>query len=818
MIEVTRVTLIAPSLATRGSASSIAAAIHAAASKNPPVDLDEFSIADSAASFGLKKLTWANLKAAMFAGWGAILAVATAKGTPVDADGFAIHDSAASNATKRLRWQDLKATMFSSWGALVAASTGKPSPADADRMVLSDSAASNATKSFTIANLNTAMFSRLGPSIGAGATKASLADADMLVLSDSTAGAFSTKSITFLNALQSIYLRIGALIAGGPSKTSVVDADVFVVGDSAASFASKAVNLLAIKNAVSAGFGALIGGMTAKTTLVDADSFAISDSEASAASKRLLWVHLKAAIVTAWGALVVGLAGKATPDDADRLAISDSAASNATKSLTIGNLKTAIRTYLETLWLVPLDARLDVAEVEIDTLQFLDYPTFAGGGADTTVDVGGRLGDGIFLNINGVPRRGRPGALYISASVHAIVAVFGMGQSLSSAQANAGTAAILTSTPPNPTRELMFAGGTRPGGTGNPATPMPPVNVTAISPLVEGPAVIDAVYGETAGHGLLSQVLSSFESWRALLWGTFGFSGQLYDLTFGTAGQVGIRKGGTLFRNFERAVQIAYDTCFDNDVDFVVGAIPLDHGEADETTARAVYNADLIELQRDCASVCRKITGQGFDPLILLSQNSSFTESGSSTSTLAQFEVARDNPTTFVFSGPKYQLPYSDTRHLTSAGYRRLGEYHGLAWKRKRAGSVVATFPRTAVRVGAVITITCDVPVAPLVIDTSLVTDPGNYGVAYVQTGGTPRTISSVAIAGGNQVIVTLSGDPGSPTSEQVTFALNAATGAGGGGPTTGARCCIHDSTTTTGIDGTVLRSYMPHAYVNVTV
>lgn len=41
----------------------IAAQIHLATSKATPVDDDEIPLADSAASFGIKKLTWANLKA-----------------------------------------------------------------------------------------------------------------------------------------------------------------------------------------------------------------------------------------------------------------------------------------------------------------------------------------------------------------------------------------------------------------------------------------------------------------------------------------------------------------------------------------------------------------------------------------------------------------------------------------------------------------------------------------------------------------------------------------------------------------------------------
>jgi hypothetical protein len=47
------------------ASSDPAVAIHAATSKTTPVDADEIGITDSAASFGLKKLTWANLKATL---------------------------------------------------------------------------------------------------------------------------------------------------------------------------------------------------------------------------------------------------------------------------------------------------------------------------------------------------------------------------------------------------------------------------------------------------------------------------------------------------------------------------------------------------------------------------------------------------------------------------------------------------------------------------------------------------------------------------------------------------------------------------------
>lgn len=51
--------------ATSGGTADIAGDTHAATSKTTPVDADELPLVDSAATFSLKKLTWANLKAAV---------------------------------------------------------------------------------------------------------------------------------------------------------------------------------------------------------------------------------------------------------------------------------------------------------------------------------------------------------------------------------------------------------------------------------------------------------------------------------------------------------------------------------------------------------------------------------------------------------------------------------------------------------------------------------------------------------------------------------------------------------------------------------
>jgi hypothetical protein len=96
------------------SSSDVATQIHAASAKTTPEDSDEFGLADNAGAWALKKSTWANLKATLWAAWGALINGGTGKTTPVDADAVVLMDSAASNATKKLTWANIKATLFAS--------------------------------------------------------------------------------------------------------------------------------------------------------------------------------------------------------------------------------------------------------------------------------------------------------------------------------------------------------------------------------------------------------------------------------------------------------------------------------------------------------------------------------------------------------------------------------------------------------------------------------------------------------------------------------------------------------------------------------
>jgi hypothetical protein len=144
-------------LGTTTQAGLVADTTHAATSKGTPVDADELPLSDSAATYALKKVTFANLKTAIGTGLGAVINALTGKSTPVDADMFALADSAASNATKKLTFSDLKTSIGTALGAMINVLTAKTTPVDADMFVISDSAASNASKKLTWANVKSTL-------------------------------------------------------------------------------------------------------------------------------------------------------------------------------------------------------------------------------------------------------------------------------------------------------------------------------------------------------------------------------------------------------------------------------------------------------------------------------------------------------------------------------------------------------------------------------------------------------------------------------------------------------------------------------------
>lgn len=181
----------------------LAAATHAAGAKTVPNDADEFSMADSASVWVLKKWTWANLKATFYSAFGALIGAGTTKSTPIDADAVALMDSAAGNATKTVTFANFKAQVLAGFGAFMLALTGKSVPVGADSLLISDSAAAGVPKVSTLTQLFASIFAALGPLIAAATVKSTPVGGDSFVYSDSAA-AGATKYLTWTNILAAL--------------------------------------------------------------------------------------------------------------------------------------------------------------------------------------------------------------------------------------------------------------------------------------------------------------------------------------------------------------------------------------------------------------------------------------------------------------------------------------------------------------------------------------------------------------------------------------------------------------------------------------
>ena len=148
-----------------------------------------------------------------------------------------------------------------------------------------------------------------------------------------------------------------------------------------------------------------------------------------------------------------------------------------------------------------------------------------------------------------------------------------------------------------------------------------------------------------------------------------------------------------------------------------------------------------------------------------------------------------------VLVGPKYHLQYSkDGVHLTSEGYRHMGEDYAKAYRRvvlegKRWEPLR---PIATTRDGAVITVKFAVPAPPLVLDTSLVTDPGNYGFEYSDSSASSPAITKVEVTEPDTVVITLSAVP-TGDDRHLRYAFTGIKGARSG-PQTGARGNLRDS------------------------
>ncbi|MBD9640731.1 hypothetical protein IB277_31020 [Ensifer sp. ENS07] len=372
-----------------------------------------------------------------------------------------------------------------------------------------------------------------------------------------------------------------------------------------------------------------------------------------------------------------------------------------------------------------------------------------------------------------------------------------------------------SSTPPVSTtavragRALMFNVGPAVRGTLNADQPTPAENRLSLVDLLESSRETPA---SQIGYELTK--VGGIAANEAALVVAHGRGGTPYS---------GLKKGTQPYANIITSIRRARIMAGLNGLDFAASTASFIHGENNLSDSLATYQGYLEELQTDLTADISVYTGVAGDVLLFVDQISNWTAYGSmptvSDVPLAQLQAALANPGIILCVCPKYFLQtVADGVHLTAASSARLGAYHGRAVRQTLGGAAWEPLHiASAVRTGAniVLTYAGGDETTDVSLDTTLVSNPGNYGFEWFQTGGTLRTIASVTKTGSRQITVALSGDPGSPSSQQLGYARTGTSGANGG-PATGARGNIRDNSTDTTAYGEPMHNWACHQLVTL--
>jgi hypothetical protein len=361
--------------------------------------------------------------------------------------------------------------------------------------------------------------------------------------------------------------------------------------------------------------------------------------------------------------------------------------------------------------------------------------------------------------------------------------VLGTGQSLS-----VGTLGAPVLTVAQPYANTTFVTGPLSGGTG----------LTSFIPLVEKSLETHSSAFANEVTMLARDVIlvgqPAGQTSHDVLVSQHGIGGQPY---------AALKKGGTTacYANGMAQLKAGHDLAVAAARTYVVRAVTNVHGESDHIALNTAYEANLVAWQNDYETDVKAVTGQAEAVPMLQSQISSWTRFNNSTISQipgAQLAAHVDSAGKVVLVGAKYHLPYvADGVHLTNEGYRHMGEDYAKVYRRVilEGKPWEPVRPHTVSRAGAVVTVKMFVPSPPLVLDTTLVTDPGKFGFEWADDGPATPTVASVAVTAPDTVVVTLSAPP-TGANPRLRYAY---TGIGGAaaGPTTGPRGNLRDSDAT---------------------
>lgn len=269
----------------------------------------------------------------------------------------------------------------------------------------------------------------------------------------------------------------------------------------------------------------------------------------------------------------------------------------------------------------------------------------------------------------------------------------------------------------------------------------------------------------------------------------------------GGVGYSGLKRGSAQYEDGLEQVRAAKAIAGARQLSYVVRAVTNVHGEADHALANMNYGKNLLQWQNDYEKDVQKITGQTAPVPMLHSQFSSWTRVGNDAATskvaMLQLEASRTARDKVVMVMAKYHLPYArDGIHLNNLGYRLMGEYYAKAYRRLilEGRPWTPLWPSKVSRAGAAITIAFDVPVPPLALDTTLVSNPGQFGFEFADDSASAPIVTGVKLAGPTTVEVTLSSIPVG-ANKRLRYAYTGIRGSLAG-PQSGPRGNLRDSDT----------------------
>jgi hypothetical protein len=281
-----------------------------------------------------------------------------------------------------------------------------------------------------------------------------------------------------------------------------------------------------------------------------------------------------------------------------------------------------------------------------------------------------------------------------------------------------------------------------------------------------------------------------------------------------------LRKGaGTdYYENLIRFIQEARDAAVARSQTPKVLWVNFAHGEQDtgDGLSAADYKTGMNGLWTEFNTEVKTITGQTEDVIFIMQQTGRLKDGVMGGPAQATLELALEQPDKFRSIGPNFMLTdWADTQHLTARGYYRKAHAFAEACSDLLHFERVKVPPVAFVQAKKTAARTIDLVGhphwGPVYADTSVVSDPGNYGIEVLSSGGSALLIESVTWVD-NVVTVTMAADLAAGPSVRIA----GSSGNSQQGPTTGARTPLRVAGDVNCMDGYAMGRYFHHQQLTV--